>query len=571
MRIALAQHNPTVGDIDANADRFLTALREAGRANAELVVGPELGIIGYPPRDLVHRRDLVEKNVAAVRRIAEHCAEMTAIIGFVRPDPSGAGRGVFNAAAVCRHGCIEAVYSKMLLPTYDVFDEWRYFNPGDGPLVVELDTRSGTRRLGVTICEDLWNNRQFEGRRVYGVDPIARTVAAGADIIVNLSASPYREGIHLDREALFAAQMREHRVPLVYVNQIGGNDHLIFDGASMVFDDAGRVIARAKAFAEDLLIVDLPPANEARDGTGQRKVTTPSGGADVTPYRLEPYPDGVQEIRGALVLGIRDYVRKCGFSDVLIGLSGGIDSALVAALAVQALGSAHVFGVAMPSRYSSRHSLEDAVALAANLKIALQTMPIEETHAAFERTLSPAFAGCRPDATEENLQARIRGTLLMSLSNKFGRLLLTTGNKSEWAVGYCTLYGDMCGGLAVLSDVPKTTVYQLARAINDAAGTEIIPRRTIDKAPSAELRPEQTDQDTLPPYDVLDAILEHYVEQDRSPDEIAALGFDRPVVERVARMVKFSEYKRKQAPVGLKVTSKAFGTGRRMPIAAKYI
>jgi NAD+ synthetase len=549
MRIALAQINPIVGDIDGNAERIIAGVARAADSGAEMAVFPELAVTGYPPRDLVLRRDFIERNVAAVKRIADRCTHVAAVFGFVRPDPTGHGRGLLNSAAICRNGRVEATYSKMLLPTYDVFDEWRYFNPGDEPLVLGFAASSGDRRVGVTICEDLWNNRQFEGRRVYGVDPVVRTVRSGAELLINLSASPFREGIHLDREALFAAQMKENRLPLVYVNQVGGNDHLIFDGASMVLDETGRVIARAKAFEEDFLVVNL----DAR-----------------ATNRIEPYPPGIAHVHAALVLGIRDYVKKCGFTDAVIGLSGGIDSAVTAALAVEAIGSEHVHGVSMPSRFSSPHSIEDAETLSRNLGVPLRRIPIEDAHAAYERTLRPAFEGRRPDVTEENLQARVRGTILMSLSNKFGWLLLTTGNKSELAVGYCTLYGDMCGGLAVLSDVPKTMVYALAEDINRQSGRELIPRRTIEKAPSAELRPDQMDQDVLPPYEVLDPILEEYIEHDRSPDEIVAMGFDRAVVHRVVLMVRCSEYKRKQAPVGLKVTSKAFGTGRRLPIAARY-
>jgi NAD+ synthetase len=436
----------------------------------------------------------------------------------------------------------------MLLPTYDVFDESRYFSAGVEVKTVALGTRCRSRCAALTICEDLWNNRQFEGRRVYGTDPIARSAQAGAELIINLSASPYRVGVQRTREELFADQMREHAVALVYVNQVGGNDDLLFDGSSVVLDSRGRVVARAKAFAEDLLIVDLD--------------ASPAG-------RIEAYPDRIGSIRSALVLGIRDYLQKCGFTDAVLGLSGGVDSALTAVLAMEALGAEHVHAVAMPSRYSSPHSLEDAERLAANLHISLLQIPIEAVHRAYEQTVGRHFAGRAADVTEENLQSRIRGSLLMALSNKFGWLLLTTGNKSEWAVGYCTLYGDMCGGLAVLSDVPKTTVYELAGEINRQAGHDLIPARTLSRPPSAELKPDQTDQDTLPPYEVLDPILEQYVEHERGIDEIAALGFERATVERIARMVDGSEHKRKQAPVGLKVTSRAFGTGRRMPIAAR--
>lgn len=549
MKVALAQINPTVGDIEGNSARILERIEQARSAGADVVITPELAVFGYPPKDLVLRRELVDRNLAAAQRIASCCTDITAVVGYVQPDPTGAGKGIYNAAAVCRDGVIDTWYAKMLLPTYDVFDESRYFNTGQSVRTLSLHTRGGSRCVGLTICEDLWNNHQFEGRRVYGVDPIARTVEAGADLLINLSGSPYRAGIQQERESLFAAQVREYGVPLIYVNQVGGNDDLIFDGGSAVFNADGRVIARATPFVEDLLVVDLDSD---------------------TSQRIAPYPDRIHGIRSALVLGIRDYLVKCGFRDVVLGLSGGIDSALTAVLAVEAVGAEYVLGVAMPSRYSSEHSLADARELAGNLGIELTTIPIEGVHSAYEETVKPHFANFPPGVTEENIQARIRGSLLMALSNKFGRLLLTTGNKSELAVGYCTLYGDMCGGLAVLSDVPKTAVYDLARLVNRSAGRALIPVRTIEKPPSAELCENQLDQDTLPPYDVLDPILEQYVERDRAVEVIVSLGFDQATVERVARMVDGAEHKRKQYPVGLKVTSRAFGTGRRMPIAAKY-
>jgi len=549
MKVALAQINPTVGDIEGNSTRILERIEQARYAGADVVVTPELAVFGYPPKDLVLRRDLVDRNLSATQRIASCCTDITAVVGYVQPDPTGAGKGIYNAAAVCRDGVISTWYAKMLLPTYDVFDESRYFNPGNGVCTLMLPTGGGSRCVGLTICEDLWNNHQFEGRRVYGVDPIARTVEAGAELLINLSGSPYRAGVQQERETLFAAQVREYGVPLVYVNQVGGNDDLIFDGGSAVFNADGRVVGRATPFAEDLLVVDLD---------------------SLSPQRVEPYPDRIEGIRSALVLGIRDYLKKCGFHDVVLGLSGGLDSALTAVLAVEAVGPSHVHGVAMPSRYSSEHSIADARELATNLGIDLRIILIETMHRAFEDSMRPLFADLPPGVAEENMQARIRGSLLMALSNKFGRLLLSTGNKSEWAVGYCTLYGDMCGGLAVLSDVPKTVVYDLARAVNRTAGRALIPLRTIEKPPSAELRENQTDQDTLPPYELLDAILEQYVERDQAVEDIVALGFDRPTVERVARMVEAAEHKRKQAPVGLKVTSRAFGTGRRMPIAARF-
>jgi NAD+ synthetase len=440
----------------------------------------------------------------------------------------------------------------MLLPTYDVFDETRYFTAGPQVQTFALPGGGENLRAGLTICEDLWSDHQFEGRRVYGIDPVALTAAAGAELLINLSASPYRAGIQQNREKLFAEQMRKQALPLVCVNQVGGHDDLIFDGASLVLDSRGKVLARAKAFAEDLVVADLGESGKAR---------------------IETYPERIESIRLALDLGIGDYLQKCGFKKVFIGLSGGIDSAVAVALAVEAIGADRVQGVAMPSRFSSEHSVEDARQLADNLGIDFAIIPIENVHRAMEEAVAPAFerfAAPGSGVAEENIQARIRGNILMSLSNKAGALLLTTGNKSELAVGYCTLYGDMCGGLAVLSDVPKTVVYDLARRINASTAPPWIPERTIEKPPSAELRENQLDQDTLPPYDVLDAILEQYVEQEASIEDIVEMGFDRATVKGVARMVDRTEFKRKQAPVGLKVTSRAFGTGRRMPIAAKY-
>ena len=547
MKIALAQINTTVGDIDGNTARIEQQIRVARDAGAHLVVFPELTVFGYPPKDLLLRRDLVRRNAASLERIASSCADIAAIVGYVSPVSMETGKGIVNAAAVCHGGTVAASYAKILLPTYDVFDETRYFDAGTSVLTSMIPAGSEQVRVGLTICEDLWNDRQFEGRRVYGFDPIARTVEAGAQLLINISASPYCAGKQADREEIFAEQAREHGIPLVYVNLVGGNDDLIFDGASLVLGAQGEVLARAKAFAEDLALVDL---------------SAPSGGEAV------PYPDGIAGIRQGLVLGIRDYVRKCGFARVVIGLSGGIDSALTAALAVEATGSKNVWGVAMPSRYSSAHSLTDARQLAENLGIQYSVIEIEDIHRAMEKAMVPYFRQSPPGPAEENIQARIRGGILMALSNKFGQLLLTTGNKSELAVGYCTLYGDMCGGLAVLSDVPKTVVYELCRHINAHADEPVIPENVISKPPSAELKENQCDQDTLPPYDVLDAVLEQYVEREQSTEDIVARGFDRSTVERVARMVEQAEYKRKQAPVGLKVTSRAFGTGRRMPIAA---
>ena len=551
MKIALAQLNPTVGDVVGNTELILEAVARARREGASVVVTPELAVFGYPPKDLVLRRDLVARNLAAVERIARACTEVVAVVGYVHPDSSGNGKGVFNAAAVCRGGRVDSTYYKMLLPTYDVFDEARYFSAGRDVRTIDLVNGGSSIRFGLCICEDLWNDEQFEGRNVYGEDPIERTVAAGARVLINLSASPFRADVAERREKLFSAQVREHGTPLIYVNQAAANDDLVFDGGSLVLDAKGRVVLRARAFEPDFAVITL------EDGA-------PAAG------RVESYPATIPSIRAALVLGIRDYLRKCDFRDVVLGLSGGIDSAVTAALAVEALGADHVFGVAMPSRYSSECSLEDARALASALGMSFSVVPIEPAHQCLRESLSRTLGGPPGGLTDENLQARIRGNLLMAISNATNRLLLSTGNKSEWAVGYCTLYGDMCGGLAVLSDVPKTIVYELAREINGTANREVIPRRTMDRPPTAELREQQTDQDTLPSYPVLDAILQHYVEEEMSADAIVALGFDRSVVEEVLRLVKSSEYKRKQAPVGLKVTSLAFGTGRRMPIAAKY-
>ncbi|MFQ5425361.1 MAG: NAD+ synthase [Phycisphaerae bacterium] len=550
MILALAQFNPIVGDIDGNVTRVLSWIDRARDRGADVVVLPELAVVGYPPKDLLLKPSFVEANVAAVERIAAERPAPTVIVGYAEPSRQPAGRGLYNAAAVCRGGRIVAVHRKALLPTYDVFDESRYFEPAADQAVETLPAESGPPTVaGITICEDLWNAEGAVPRPRYHANPIAGLAEHGAILIINISASPFDVRKDALRRELFAAQCRRYGVTVACSNQVGANDDLVFDGASAVFDAGGRVVARAKAFAEDLLIVDLDAEGDAR---------------------VEPYPDRIDSVLQALVLGTRDYVTKCGFKTVVVGLSGGVDSAVTAAIAVEALGPQAVRGVAMPSRYSSDHSLADARFLADNLAIRLDTIPIRDMHTALEAGLAEVFAGRPPDITEENLQARLRGAILMALSNKFGSLLLTTGNKSELAVGYCTLYGDMCGGLAVLSDVPKTTVYEVARCLNTRAGREIIPERTLTKPPSAELRPDQTDQDTLPPYAVLDAILAAYIEEHRSADEIIAAGHDRAVVLDVIRRVDRNEYKRKQAACGLKVTTRAFGTGRRMPIAARH-
>jgi NAD+ synthase (glutamine-hydrolysing) len=553
MRIALAQINPTVGDLPYNVRRHQAFIERARSAGATLVVFPELSVIGYPPRDLLLKPQFVQDNLDAVAAIARGVSGIDVIVGYAERNADPAGRPLHNAVAVLRDGKIASKHFKTLLPTYDVFDESRYFEPGPMNATENLFKVNGTI-IGQSICEDLWNDENLIARRLYHRNPIADLNAAGAELLVNASASPFVVDKQRFRVELFGEQVRRFGKPLVYVNQVGGNDELIFDGNSMVFDAGGNVIARAKAFEEDLLVVDLNAG-----GTGVPPVPDQGRVAHAT-----------QDIYQALLLGLRDYTRKCGFKSVVLGLSGGIDSALTAALAVDAIGRDRVVGVALPSRFSSDHSVDDARQLAANLGIAFHVIPIAAMHDAFEQTLAASFAGRPADVTEENLQARIRGATLMAFSNKFNHLLLTTGNKSEMAVGYSTLYGDMCGGLNLIGDVPKTTVYELSEWINKQAGREVIPANTIHKAPSAELRPDQTDQQSLPPYPILDAILHRYVEEDRSAADIVADGFDPATVMKVIRLIDRSEYKRRQAAPTLKVTSRAFGTGRRMPIAQRY-
>jgi len=554
MRIALAQMNPTVGDIAGNCRKAIEFLDRAKAQAAQVVVFPELSIIGYPPKDLLLKPQFIDDNLRGLQSIAERVRDIDAIVGYAERNADPVGRPLHNAVALLRDGRIVSRHFKTLLPTYDVFDESRYFEPGPDNEKQNL-VKLGDVVGGLSICEDLWNDERLIPYRLYHRNPIADLHDAGAQIMINTSASPFVVGKHEFRLKLFSSQVRQYGQPLIYVNQVGGNDELIFDGNSAVFDGAGNVIAQARDFEEDLIVVDVPL------GGGSRAATSGP---------MNRASEGIESIYRALILGLRDYVRKCGFKSVVVGLSGGIDSALTAALAVAALGNDKVVGVAMPGRFSSDHSLADARTLAANLGIEFHVVPINDLHAAYEQTLAPAFAGKPPDVTEENLQARIRGALLMAFSNKFGHLLLTTGNKSEIAVGYCTLYGDMCGGLAVISDVPKTTIWQLARWMNQQSSKPLIPQSSIDKIPSAELRPNQTDQDSLPPYDVLDAILYRYVEEEKGVAEIISEGFDRDTVIRVIRLIDRSEYKRRQSAPGLKVTSRAFGFGRRMPIAQNY-
>ena len=545
MKIALLQVNPTVGDLAGNARLILEALEAARESGAALAVTPELSLVGYLPRDLLLNAGFVRRSWDVLADLARDAKGLPPVlVGLPEPNASDEGRPLFNTAALLRDGHVDLRFRKALLPTYDVFDEDRYFEPFHGAQVLDL----GGRRLGISVCEDIWNDRDYWKRRRYHHDPIEELVGTGATTVVNMSASPFTAGKHQRREEMLGNMARKHGVPVVYVNQFGGNDDLVFDGRSCAFNKAGAAIARGRSFEPDVVICDL------------------DGGQVIAP------PTDVQaesEIWRALVLGTRDYVRKCGFTRVVLGLSGGIDSALTAAIAAEAVGAAHVLGVLMPSPYSSRGSVEDARQLAKNLGIDTMTLPIEAPLRAFADTLDGGAAGRPAGVVEENLQARIRGNLLMALSNQQGALLLTTGNKSELSVGYCTLYGDMSGGLAVIADVPKTMVYRVARWRNQTAARADIPESSLTKAPSAELRPGQTDQDSLPPYDVLDDILQRHIERHQTADQIIDAGFDADTVTRVLKLVRTAEFKRKQAAPGLKVTDRAFGTGWRMPIAAK--
>ncbi len=589
MKIVLAQLNPIVGDFAGNVAKAIESIRHARRNGADLVVLPELFTFGYPPRDLLLRQDLVEQNLAAVHEIAEACNRIAAVVGYVEKNDSGKGLPLYNAAAFCRDGRIVSRHYKALLPNYDVFDERRYFEPAHEIHPCDWTTSDGSPfKMGITICEDLWNDQQFIDQWWYEFDPIERLGRCDLDVLINISASPFWMGKQQQRLAIFSRQVRQYGFPLVYVNQVGGNDELIFDGASFVLDSQGRLVAQARAFEEDHLVVDLnrledkpaaPLSPQSSALSPDSSVLNPQSSvlclnsSVLSPQPsvlITPYPDEIDSAIEALVLGTRDYVQKCGFKEVVLGLSGGIDSAVTAVIAARALGPSAVHSVAMPSRFSSDHSLNDAKTLAQNLGIDFQVIPIHEMHEVSERVMKPHFGGRTPDVTEENMQARIRGQILMALSNKFGWLLLTTGNKSELAVGYCTLYGDMCGGLAVISDVAKTTIYAVARRLNEQAGSPLIPENSLTKAPSAELKPDQTDQDSLPPYDVLDEILHRYVERLESPAQMIEAGFDQRLVLDVVRKVDLNEYKRRQAAQGLKITARAFGVGWRRPIAARF-
>jgi len=543
VKIALGQINPTVGDFSGNAARIIDFSRRAQAAGAGLILFPELSVCGYPPRDLVERPSFVAHNRETAERLAAELKGISVICGLVTPAHSDTGKSVMNSAALLQDGKIAFIQSKMLLPTYDVFDEMRNFAPARSQ---ELFDFCGNR-MALTICEDAWNDKHFWRKRLYTVDPVESLIKAGGNFVLNISASPFWIGKREFRRDLLASIARQHKVPVVLVNQVGGNDSLVFDGSSLVLNPEGKVIAQGRSFEEDLIYFDSVSL------TGE--LHEQMAGDDASAY-------------SALVLGTRDYIQKCGFKKALVGLSGGIDSALTAVIAADAVGSKNVIGVGMPGPYSSPGSIDDARALAENLKIRFELLTINPAYHAYREILQPVFAGQKEDVTEENLQSRARGMLLMALSNKFGAIVLSTGNKSELGVGYCTLYGDMVGGLAVISDVPKTLVYRLSAYVNSRC--PVIPPATMEKPPSAELRPDQKDSDSLPPYEVLDAVLEDYVEDSHAAEQIAKdHGFDIDTVRRVIRMVDRAEYKRQQAAPGIKISPKAFGYGRRFPIAAK--
>ena len=557
LTIGLAQVNPVVGDVKGNADKAFAAYLEADAAGCDLVAFPELTLTGYPPEDLVLKAGFVADNQTWLEDFAAKTGDCIAVVGFV----DGSDGVLYNAAAICHRGRIVHRYYKNLLPNYSVFDEERYFTPGDDAADAATIYRIGGALVGVTICEDIWSP----------VGPVAAQARAGATLAVSINASPFHRGRLQERVAMIAERARDNSCAVAYVNQMSGQDELVFDGGSMVVDATGAVVARAAQFAEELLVtsIELPAAQPRAKARVIELTDEPRGTTRASATLVEPLGD-LAQVYGALVVGTRDYVRKNGFTDVVIGLSGGIDSALVAAIAVDALGAEHVHGVSMPSRYSSEGSRTDAAKLAANLGVELRTISIEPAFSAYLEMTAESFAGKVADLTEENLQSRVRGTTLMALSNKFNWMVLTTGNKSELAVGYFTLYGDSVGGYAVIKDLLKTTVYELCEFVNARAGREVIPRDIITKPPSAELRPDQRDDQSLPAYEVLDPILELYVERDRTASEIIAMGHDEALVRRIARLVDVNEYKRRQGPPGVRVTRKAFGKDRRLPITNGY-
>ena len=585
LRIAMAQINPTVGDIVGNTRLIQTWIKEARQAKADLVAFPELAITGYPPEDLLFKPRFIEDTHRALKAVAAEARGVVVVVGYVGQGatavsasdassfPLSGRHELYNEAAVLSDRRILATYRKRHLPNYGVFDESRYFHPGSRLPLLVLNGAT----IGVNICEDIW----------FSDGPTRAQAAAGAEVIVNINASPFHVGKGRMREQVLATRARENRVIVTYTNTVGGQDELVFDGCSMIVDQAGEIVGRGKAFEQDLIVADLDVAavGRARLTQGRKRPLPPRVAAlidrvDVRlPARklqsvvvpdLEPPLGRLDEAYRALVLGVQDYVRKNGFKRVVIGLSGGVDSAITAVIAVDALGAENVLGVFMPSPYTSRASREDVADLASRLHIQVDTLSITATFKSYLRALSRSFKGRRPDTTEENLQARIRGNLLMAYSNKFGHLVLTTGNKSEMSVGYATLYGDMAGGFAVIKDVPKTMVYELSYMRNQVGPAPVIPKRVLERAPTAELRPDQKDEDSLPPYAILDPILKAYVEEDRALEDIAAMGFDRETVARVIALVDRSEYKRRQAPLGIKITHRAFGKDRRMPITNGY-
>ena len=556
MKICLAQINPTVGAFEQNVKKICRFINTAKKKGADLIVFPEMCIVGYPPKDLLELSGFVDSNLKALEEVRNNVTGISAIVGFVDRNAGQRGKNLYNAAAYINNKEIVSRHYKSLLPTYDVFDEDRYFESAHS---ISLAKISG-RKSGISICEDAWGANIIWHGKIHHKDPVESMIRQGAEIIINISASPFTIGKQDERLKMLTSHAKKYNVPIVFVNQIGGNDDLVFDGNSLVINKKGVIVDKALSFEEDLLMVEFKGPDISAGGSKPSSVgKRTQAGAD---------EGEIESVYDALVLGTRDYVRKCGFKKAVIGLSGGIDSAVTAVIAARALGKGKVLGVTMPSGFSSKGSVKDSKALAKRLGIAFENIPIKSVYNAYTKTLSGVFTGLPFDVTEENLQARIRGKILMAISNKYGYLVLTTGNKSELAVGYCTLYGDMCGGLAVISDIPKTMVYDIAEYINRKK--EIIPIDTIEKPPSAELRPDQKDQDSLPPYDILDGVLRAYVEESKDIDDIVGIGFNETLVKDIIKKVDTNEYKRKQAAPGLKVTSKAFGTGRRMPLAQRY-
>jgi NAD+ synthetase len=549
MRIAVAQINPVIGDFECNLKRIMHFGEEAKKHRCDLVVFSELVLSGYPPRDFLENDDFVNTNFEYLDRLVNSIEGIGIVCGYVDRNPTGAGKPLYNSAVLIENGEILHRVHKRLLPTYDVFDESRYFEPGQGCSTFVYKGK----KLGLTICEDAWSDRDIFKRKAYAIDPVALLAKEGANMLINISASPFRVGTRDFRWHMFEFMARKYKMPFIFSNQVGGNDSLLFDGASAIFNDDGEMVARARDFAEDLVFFDTDTSNTNKSDGRQLNQVTDSD---------------IASVFSALVMGTRDYVKKCGFSQAVIGVSGGIDSAVTAYIAARALGRENVSLVFMPSRYTSKDNFADTEKLAENIGAGIELIPIDGMFASFLSVLSPSFQENDPGITEQNIQARIRGTILMGLSNRYGSIVLSTGNKSELAIGYCTLYGDMNGGLAVISDVPKTMVYELAEYIN--TDEEIIPQRIIEKMPSAELKPGQTDQDDLPPYAILDRILKGYIEDAKRVEDLVKEGLDRTIVKDIIRRIHRNEYKRHQAAPGLKVTSKAFGYGRRYPLAQRF-